>query len=159
MTMWFNACCGSEDAALLAWTAVVIIIALTLWGIWPTIWFIDHLSVATILFLVWLQLHVLLIDKFSWMRGRTLTAVAGSVHLYIGRELGQYSCLSEIPTKFDWAGLLVPTIGVLLLFVAFVVGDQFSFRKDDSGVPNVENSPVVAPRRRAAQSSFFQLVL
>lgn len=135
------ALCDPGEARTVAfWTVVYAAYALVLclaWG--KTIWYVHHFSVAFLIFLIAYQIHALVVDRWRLVRGRALTALAAATPLYIGREMGQYSCLHDMPTKFDYPGLLVPVLGVLAVFVVVVAWDAGS--EHDGG-----DTAAVSPR-------------
>jgi hypothetical protein len=117
-------CDPGEARTVAFWTVVYAAYALFLclaWG--KTIWYVHHFSVAFLIFLIAYQIHALVVDRWRLVRGRALTALAAATPLYIGREMGQYSCLHDMPTAFDYPGLLVPVLGVLAVFVVVVAWD------------------------------------
>lgn len=97
-----------------------------------TVWFVNHLVIAVCFFMLGLEAHILLVDRCKVMRGRTLSAVAAGLPYYMGREFGQYSCVHERPTGFDYTGLFVPIAGVLGLFVLLWISDAEQADHSDS---------------------------
>jgi hypothetical protein len=107
------------------WFLLFATVGLTLYAIFDyKIWYLNHIVVAISCFMLGLEGHVLLVEKCKIVRGRTLTGLAAGMPFYIGRELGQYTCVYERPTGFDFPGLFAPLAGVFGLFVLLCITDS-----------------------------------
>ena len=105
---------------------VLVIWLLALKG--PTPYWINHTNVAFLLFLLGAAIHFVFASKLQWLNGSFLSGFLCGMPFYISREIRDREKLGF----WDIPGLVAPTVGLIVLYVAMECITRYWSRKQST---------------------------